>query len=200
MRVRSATRLVVLAAAAALMLVGVTACQTKVGQAAVIGKTTISETEVGSYVEADAPAPASGSIGAKAFAAQELVKKVVLAKLSLVIGTRVPSDEALATLHDTALSQVFQTTVSGADADKQLRAAAAQKGLKPAFDALYIHNIELSTAIGEYLQNATTAQQAALQKSLSSIHVKLNPRYGTWSLDNLAVDDTTMPSWLKSAS
>ncbi len=78
--------------------------------------------------------------------------------------------------------------------------AAAQKGLKPTFDTLYIHNIELSTAIGEYLQSASTAQQAALQKSLSAIHVKLNPRYGSWSLDNLAVDDPATPSWLKSAS
>ena len=199
MRVRASTRLVILAAAA-FIIVGLSACQTKVGQAALVGKTSISETEVGSYVEADAPAPASGSIGAKAFVVQELVKKAVLAKLSLVIGTRVPTDQALATLHDSALSQVFQTTVSGAAADKELRDAAAQKGLKSSFDALYVHNVELSTAIGSYLQNATSGQQAALQSSLSKIKVKLNPRYGTWSMNNLAVDDTAMPSWLKSAS
>src|ERR1700760_2683651 len=121
------------------MVVGLSACQTKVGQAAVIGNTSISESDVGSYVEANAPAPASGSIGPKAFVVQELVKKLVLAKLSLALGSRGPRDEGLAPLHDSALSQVFQTTVSGAAADKQLRDAAAQKGLKPSFDALYIH-------------------------------------------------------------
>ena len=195
--VKARVRLVALAAVLA-ATAGLTACQVKVGQAALVDKTSISETSVGSYVDADAPAAASATIGAKSFVVQELIKRVVLNELAQSIG-KVPSDSDLSSLHDTALSQVFQSTVTGAAADAQLRTAASGKGLKPAFDALYIRNIELSTAIGDYLQNATSAGQASVQKKLSDIKVRLNPRYGTWSLNNLQVDDTTMPSWLKNA-
>jgi hypothetical protein len=197
--VKARVRLAALAAVAALATVGLSACQLKAGEAAYVNKTSISESEVGSYVNVDAPAPDSGSIGAKSFVVQELVKKTVLNDLAQEIG-KVPSDSDLSTLHDTALSQVFQTTVSGAAADSQLRSAAASKGLKPSFDSLYIRNVELSTAIGDYLQSASTTAQANLQKKLGEMKVRLNPRYGTWSLNNLAVDGTTMPSWLKSAS
>ena len=196
---KAQVRLVAALAVAAMATVGLSGCQLKVGQAAYVNKTSISESEVGSYVTADAPAPASGSIGAKTFVVQELVKRLVLNDLAQAIG-KVPSDSDLASLHDTALSSVFQTTVSGAQADAQLRSAAASKGLKPSFDALYVRNVELSTAIGDYLQSASTGAQAALQKKLNAIRVRLNPRYGTWNVNNLAVNDTTLPSWLKNAS
>jgi hypothetical protein len=196
----SVSRRVAALAAVAAVVATVSACDVKVGQAAYVGNTSISETDVASYVEVDAPAPETGSISAKSFAAQELVKRVLLDELSHDIGGKLPTDAQLSTLHDSALSQVFQTTVSGADADAQLRSAAAQKGLKPKFDGLYIHNIELSTAIGTYLQSASTDEQNRLQKAIDGIKVKLNPRYGTWSTSNLQVNEPASPSWLKSAS
>lgn len=197
MRVRNAGRGIAVLTASAALVVGLSACDVKVGHAAWVGPTSISETDVASYVEVDATDQGAGSLSAKSFAAQELIKNILLGDLAGDIGT-VPSDANLATLHDSALSQVFNQQISGADADKQLRQAAAQKGLKPKFDALYVHNIELSTAIGSYLQSASADEQAKLQQELNAIDVTLNPRYGTWSSSDLQVNGPTAPSWLKS--
>jgi hypothetical protein len=199
-RVRSASRTVAVLAAAAAMVVGLSACQVKVGQAAYVDKIAISESDVASYVSVTAADPGANSISAKSFAVQELIKNVLLARLARDIGGTLPSDSDLSTLHDSALSQVFSQQISGADADKQLRIAADQKGLRPKFDALYVHNIELSTAIGSYLQSASADEQGRLQKDINAIKVKLNPRYGTWSSNNLQVTGATSPSWLCSAT
>jgi hypothetical protein len=186
-------------AAMVVVCVGLSACQVKVGKAAYIDKTSISENQVGDYVEANATTPPAGAIGAKTFVTQELVKRVILDKLATAIGG-IPSDADLASLHDTALSTAFGAQVAGAEADTQLRAAVAERGLKPSFDMLYTRNIELSTAIGDYLQSATTEQQQKVQTAISRIKVRVNPRYGSWSTNNLALNGEAVPSWLRKTS
>jgi len=182
---------------AVLVTGGLSACQVKVGKAAFVDNTTITENEVNRYVEPTAAAPDGSSPGPKTLATQELVKQVILNELAGVIG-HLPSDSDLATLHDSALSTAFNAQVEGADADKQLRAAVAERGLKPNFDALFTRNAELSTAIEGYLQSAGSDQQQKLRSAITAMKVRVNPRYGTWSTNNLALDGGAVPSWLRS--
>jgi hypothetical protein len=183
-------------AAAGLLAAGLSACQVKAGKAAYVGDQTITENTVNTYIEPTAKPQDVGVVGAKTFATQELIKRVILNKLADGIGG-IPSDQDLASLHDAALSSAFGSKVSGADADSQLREAVAQRGLKPSFDALFTRNVELSAAIGDYLQSATAEQQQQVQDAIDKISVKVNPRYGTWSTNNLQLDGQAVPGWLR---
>ncbi len=194
---RARTRAVAVLAAVAALTVSLSACQIKAGQAAFVDKTSISETDVASYVKVDAPPPTAGNPGAKAIVVEQLVQREVLDKLADTLGS-VPTDSELAGLHDSVLSTLFQTTVSGEAANAQLVVALNKAGIKASFAPIYIRNAELSSAISSFLQNASTDVKNQVQAEVSKIDVRINPRYGTWDKDNLAVDTYT-PSWLKSA-
>jgi hypothetical protein len=195
--VRARTRAVAVLAAVAALTVSLSACQIKAGQAAFVDKSSISETEVASYVNVDAPPPSSGNPGAKTIVVEQLVQRDVLDQVATTLGS-VPTDSELAGLHDSVLSTLFQTTVSGQAADAQLVVALNKAGIKASFAPIYIRNAELSSAVSSFLQNASTDVQNQIQAKVAKIDVRINPRYGTWDSSNLAVDTYT-PSWLKSA-
>jgi hypothetical protein len=182
-------------AAAAVLVSALTACQSKVGGAAFVGSTKITESQVAGYVDVNAPAPASGDPGPKALVVQELAKRLVFAKVVAALGSA-PTDDDLASYHDSALSTLFGSQVSGAQADADLRQAAAKEGLKPSFDAVYLHNAELNAALSAYAQSASAADVTKINKVVTDTKVTINPRYGTWDPKQIGLAATTSPSWL----
>ena len=208
MRVRRVMTVVALAAVAAS---GLSACQSKVGAAAFVGKTRITESDVASYVlvtGAPSATPTPGDTSSTAAAnpkgtalswlLQEAVYTDVLAATPPGPGTKksVPTDAELAAVHDEALQIQFHASVAGEQADQQLAAGLADSGLEPKFLTLFIRTFELEQIAIDRLDAKSPADLGAAFAKLR-IDVKANPRYGSWDPSTLKLAQATPPSFLE---
>ena len=140
-------RIVSVIAAAALALGLLTGCQIRTGAAAFVGSTEITESQVRTYIERDAPTPATSSTNSLAsLVLEQLVDVAVFDKVFQELKIT-PSANDLSQLHDQALQTVLGDSSTGATADQELRTAAARLGLRASFDAVLVKALELSAGI-----------------------------------------------------
>ncbi|MDQ2838538.1 MAG: hypothetical protein M3Y42_12525 [Actinomycetota bacterium] len=175
-KIRSLAVLPVLALGC-LSLVG---CDSKAGSAAVVGGTKISESDLASYLPANAPAiPTNNgqtSTPARIFVLQLLVQNRVF-PLLLAAGGKPVTDAEL----DAAKSNILQGQPEQALIDQ-----IAKVGLKAKFEQVYLRNQELTSFLQK---NLTTAKQQ--QAALAGVKgkVSINPRYGSWDDQSVALVD-----------
>ena len=170
-------------AAAALCALGaltLTGCDSKVGTAAVVGGSRISESDVSRYLD---PA-ASDASSARSTALQYQIEQKLLT-VALRNKNALPSDAELAKRRDQALSGLFNGQLSGDQADQALRTVLARNGLRASFGDVLIRTVELEQSFTA-ATHASQAQQAVAELAKQKIPVSVNPRYGSWDTANFS--------------
>jgi hypothetical protein len=203
-RVRKLTAVAAIAGMA-LAVSGLTACQTKVGQAAIVDGHRISESDLGGYV---APAGPSPSVLAAASAAKqnvypktEVVQLLVQQQLferTLAKNGGLPSQGELAALHDQAASTFLGTQLTGAQLDSYLTSTQGSYGYSAKYAKLLLRTVELEAALAVKLKAQSLADLTAAVNKLH-LKVQVNPRYGKWAPATLSMDgpNSNVPSFLK---
>ena len=193
-----------LCAVGALALTG---CDTKIGTAAVVNGSKISDSDVSRYVT---------SGGDNAGRARNLVLEYQIRQKLFTDALRrknaVPSDAQLNQLHDLAISNLIGQQVSGGQADQVLRQSMAQNGLSEDFAGVLTRSFETELA---YARAINASQEGAVVTDLAkqNIPVSVNPRYGSWDtktftftglgskqLPSVVTLNDTLPGDVKSAT
>ncbi len=169
------TRWLAAATLCALSALTLTGCNSKIGTAAVVNGSKISESDVSRYLD---PAADDASQARSTALQYQIEQKVLLAALRNK--NAVPADADLAKQHDQALSGLFNGQLSGDQATNALQTVLKQNGLKASFGEVIIRTVELEQS---YLTaiHADQAQQAVADIVKQKIPVSVNPRYGSWN-------------------
>jgi hypothetical protein len=168
------TRWLVAAALCALGALTLAGCDSKIGTAAEVNGSRISESDVSRYLD-----PAAGDASqARSTALQYQIEQKVLT-VALRNKNAMPSDAELAKEHDQALSGLFNGQLSGNQATTALQNVLKQNGLKASFGEVIIRTVELEQGYLTAL-HADQAQQAIAEIVKEKIPVSVNPRYGSW--------------------
>lgn len=172
--------------ALALAATGLSACTSKIGQAATVGSHRISQSDVSSYVNPNGPTAAAVSSGGvppapKVVVVNLLVQTYLLRAVLSATKGGVPSATTLASkYHDSVANQYTQGSgLTGAAFDKAFGAQLVADGLRANFLSLLVTHDELEFALIERLQLKSQAQFAAALKA-TKLSVSINPRYGAW--------------------
>lgn len=181
------------AALVALATLGLTGCQSKVGEAAVVGGHRISDNDVSGYVSkagADPSAVAAvkaqnGKVEPRTQALTQLIQEQLFTA-TLAKHGGVPSDAQLAAIHDKAISAILG---SSAGTGRVYDAAVGQRvralGFTPAFATLVVRTLELEYTLATRL-SSPGGLLSAIQKA--GISVTVSRRYGRWVPSKLTID------------
>jgi hypothetical protein len=206
-RVRKLNAAAVIAGMAALTVVlgGLTACDSKVGQAAIVGDHRISESDLGAYLTPAGASPsvlsAASAAGQHVYPKSEVVQLLVQQELfERVLESRggVPTEGELAKLHDQAAATFLGTQLSGAQLDSYLATTQDDYGYGAKYAHLLLRTVELEAALAVDLKAQSLADlTAAVNKE--HIKVQVNPRYGKWAPATLSVGSpsSAVPDFLK---
>lgn len=170
-------------AAAALCALGVltlAGCDSKIGTAAVVNGSKISESDVSRYLD-----PATADVSRARDLALEYQIRQKLFTVALQRKNGVPSDADLAKYHDSAVSNLLGQQVSGARADQLLQTTLPGLGLKPSFAGLLTRAFELELSYAS-ATNATQETTVIADLAKQHIPVSVNPRYGSWDTSTFA--------------
>jgi hypothetical protein len=203
-RVRKLTAVAALAGLA-FAVGGLTACDSKVGQAAIVGGHKISESDLGGYVTPAGPSPsvlaaasaAHQHVYPKTEVVQLLVQQQIFERVLAKHGG-VPSEGELAKLHDQAASTFLGTQLTGAQLDSYLAKQQGSYGYSSKYAHLLLRTVELEGALAVKLQaKALSDLTSAIDKQ--HITVQVNPRYGKWAPSTLSLGspDSNVPNFLK---
>lgn len=168
------------AAVCALGVLSLTGCDSKIGTAAVVNGSKISESDVSRYLDPAADDASHGRDLSLEWQIREELFTVALRKKNAL-----PSDAELGKLHDQALSNLLGQQVSGDQGDQALRSSMKQNGLKENFADKLVRAFELELSYA----NATKAQQESqviTDLAKQKIPVSVNPRYGSWNTSTFA--------------
>lgn len=162
----------------ALSCLGLVACDSKAGTAAVVDGHRITEKELSRYVPASAkPIPTgdgSTSTPAKNFVLQYLVRNEVFPMLLAATGT---------TVTEAQLAAGRAEALAGGSED-ELTKQITQAGLSSRFEPVLLRNRELLNMVRAKL---TTDKQVADALAKIKDKVTISPRYGGWDLNSLSV-------------
>lgn len=204
-RVRKLAAIVGLSAAAALAMGGLTACDSKVGQAAIVGDHRISESDLGKYLSPQGPVPsvlaAAAKAGQSVYPKTEVVQILIQQELfdrALAKNGGVPTKGELATLHDQAAATFLGTQLTGAALDSYLKSAQGNYGYAAGYAGALLRTIELEAALAVKVKAQSLADIVTAVNKLH-IRVEVNPRYGKWEPKSLTLGGPTsnIPNFLK---
>jgi hypothetical protein len=173
-RLRSLALLPVLA----LSCLGLVACDSKAGTAAIVNGHKITEKELSRYVPASAPPIPTGdgstSTPAKTFVLQYLVRNEVFPLLLAAAGGSVTE----------AQLQAGKAEALGGSTEAELTRQITQAGLSERFEPVLLRNRQLLNVVRAKL---STDKQVADALVKIKDKVSINPRYGSWDLNSLSV-------------
>lgn len=205
MRVRKLNGVVAAAAAIALVVGGLSACDTKVGQAAIVDGHHISESDLAGYVTLAGP---SSQVLAKASTAGQSVDPKIdviqiliqrrLFEQALEKNGGLPTSGELAALHDRAAATFLGTQLTGTKLDNYLQGTQGSFGYAAKYANELLNTIELEAALAVRIQASSLADLTAAVNKLHAT-VQVNPRYGTWNPSTLSMGGptSTVPDFLK---
>ncbi len=175
---RRVRRVAVLLPAVALAAVSLTACDTKVGTAAIVNGQKISEKTLNSYLTQNAQPiqGSSGSVSARFFVLQTLITGRVVPALVAASGSKLSAADT-ATLESQVTQQFQQQGVA---------AQIAKVGLSPSFYSQYLAEQQQLALLKQGITD-----QAALTSAIkkADLKVSISPRYGSWDAATAAVTD-----------
>jgi hypothetical protein len=205
-RVRKLTAVIGMTAVTALAMSGLTACDSLVGQAAIVGDHRISESDLGKYVLAEGPAPsalaAAAKSGTSVFPKSEVVQFLIQQELFerwLAKNGGVPGNGELATtLHDQAATVLLGSQLTGAQLDAALEKQLISDGTSAKFLPVVLRTFELEMALVAKVNAKSVAEVAVVVNKLN-IKVQVNPRYGKWDAKTVSMTGPTsnIPDFLK---
>ncbi len=168
------------AAVCALGALCLTGCDSKIGTAAVVSGSKISESDVSRYLD-----PAADNVSQARDLSLEYQIREQLFTVALRTKHALPSDGDLAKLHDQAVSNLLGQQLSGDQADQALRSTMKQNGLKDDFADKLVRAFELELTYAR-ATNAQQESQVAADLAKQKIPVSVNPRYGSWDTSTFA--------------
>jgi hypothetical protein len=199
-RVRRIASAVSIGVCAVLVLAG---CQTKVGAAAFVGSSRISQSDVDDQIvdlKPDAAAAAATTMQVDPAQRIAAVRSFVLTyKLRSLVFTEVlrrnggvPSQSALTAEHSTAIGLIFGDDTEN---DETVKTALANIGINPTFTADFVRSWELESLV---LTKLNVASDDVLGAALAKMDfdIKVNGRYGSWVGSALALGAPTTPDFL----
>jgi hypothetical protein len=204
-RVRKLTAVVGMTAVTALAMGGLTACDSKVGQAAIVDGHRISESDLTKFVSPAGPVPsvlaAAAKAGQSVYPKTEVVQILIQQELferTLEKNGGVPSQGQLASLHDQAAATFLGTQLTGAALDSYLESAQGDYGYASAYAQALLRTVELEAALAVKISAQSIADVAAAVNKLG-LQVQVNPRYGKWESKTLTLAGPTsnIPDFLK---
>ena len=195
MRVRRVAAVVAAAAVIPLVASALSGCDTKVGTAGVVNGDRISEATVSGYVTPKAQSVQLNNgqtIAPRSFVLQTLVNTRVAEKVLAAHGMT-PSEQEIAAAQQLAL---------GTTTEAELTQAITARGYAPSFVPVYLRSVAFSQLLS---QVPGITEQNGLQDALSkaNISVDVNPRYGTWVSNELALNSdlsANLPPYLKATT
>ncbi|MDQ1740401.1 MAG: hypothetical protein QOE53_2053, partial [Pseudonocardiales bacterium] len=162
----------------ALSCLGLAACDSKAGTAAIVDGHRITEKELSRYVPASTPpiptGDGSASTPAKSFVLQYLVRNEVFPLLLAAGGGSVTE----------AQLQAGKAEALAGGTEAELTRQITQAGLSARFEPVLLRNRELLNVV-----RAKLATDKQVTDALAKIKdkVTINPRYGSWDLNSLSV-------------
>jgi len=170
-------RLLTAAALAAVAVVGLTACDSKVGQAAVVGGHRISEHEVSDYVTRNGPDPAvasqvQGTVEPRVQALTALIQEQLFTELLQDTGGMPAAARINALIPEVAKQQYGQS-------ESQLRTRVSQLGLSRSFADLLLRVGALEGILGQRSKLQSVDDFNRLVDKYN-IAITVSPRYGKW--------------------
>jgi hypothetical protein len=175
--------------ACAVAALGLTGCDSKVGTAAEVNGSKISESSLSGYLTPKAQAlqgsDGTSSVAPRTVVLQYLIRNKIFESILAKHGTPA-TDQAL----DSTKSAVLQ-----GGSEDQLVQQITGVGLSKTFEPVVLRNQELIKYIGTKFSEADA--NAALANAKASVVV--NPRYGTWNNQTLEISDLSkkqLPSFL----
>lgn len=171
----------------------ISGCQTKVGAAAVVNGSRISESELASYVSPQAaPFQVSGQTGNQTIVPKSYVLQQLI--LTRVVENILRHNGGPATDKETAAARTAQLANSS---EAQITDALVKRGFKAKFEPALLHTSVLTSI----LQTRISDQQA-LQKAVTGDHtrVSVSGRYGAWDSSRLTLSDNPpTPDFIKTS-
>lgn len=173
-------------ATAALAVAGLSACESKVGLAAVVGGHRITDADVQQYLTRQAVAfqvqSQSGTpvdIVPRSFVLQTLIEDRLFAAALLDTHGGTPSNADLAS----AYQQVTQGQTPA-----QLVQSFTKYGFTPAFASVVVHRSEFQAILATRVGATSDYTPLVAEVAKLNIAVSVSPRYGSWDAQNLGVD------------
>jgi hypothetical protein len=172
-------------AGAALALVGLAGCDSKVGTAAVVGGRHISDSDVSRYLTPQSkPFTIQSSSGTpstivpRSYVLSVLIRDEVLTRTLTATKGGMPSQSTLASTEQ-------QLTQGASEADQQKQ--YTQYGFTPAFAAVDLRDTTLEEILAQRV--GATSSAAPLLKAINKQHVtvSVSGRYGTWDASTLSL-------------
>jgi hypothetical protein len=186
-------------AVAALAATVLSACQSKVGTAAYVGSTRITESTVGSYVDRDAAVTTDSSSGQvdnpKAEVLTTLVRTAIVDQIFKTLPGNHPTASELDAARTSVLSQLGISSVTA------LENQAKPAGFTTAYATAFIDEQAKIIALTADLKDP--GDGTAVAKAIAKQHLKISvsPRYGVWDPSQLTVGSSpSLPSFLTTAS
>jgi hypothetical protein len=184
-------------AAVAVAALGLSACSSNAGQAAVVGGHRISETTVANYLDPKGPnasalaniASSGGTFQPRSEALTDLIRAEIFAVALARTPGGEPSATQLAAVHDAVATSQFQSQVTGTKFDKALSAQVTALGFRSSFTKVLVRGGELEYL---FIQRTKPKKNADLIVELKKLGVTVttSPRYGKWNAAQLTLGET----------
>jgi hypothetical protein len=163
----------------ALAAVGLSACDSKAGSAAVVNGNKVSDGDLNSYLSSN-PQPiqlsSGSSVPARLFVLRALVNNLIAPRLLHATGGPASASD-LAKIKAQLLAQT---------SEQQLTVEFGKLGLSSSFVQPYLAEQEVFRVLSSRL---TSAAELATASKKAALSVSVSPRYGSWDAANLAVLD-----------
>jgi hypothetical protein len=186
-------------AVAALAATVLSACQSKVGTAAYVGSTRITESTVSSYVDRNATVTTDASTGQvdnpKAEVLTTLVRTAIVDRIFKTLPGNHPTEAELDAARTSAMSQLGISSIAA------LENQAKPAGFTAAYATAFLDEQAKILALTADLKDP--GDGTVLAKAIAQQHLKISvsPRYGAWDPSQLAVGSSpSLPSFLTTAS
>jgi hypothetical protein len=191
---RRAVRVIAASAVVATAALGLTACESKIGQAAVISGHGIGEGTLNEYVTVQGPNAAAKaqaaqnkvSLQPKVDALSQLIVEQVFSTTLARLNGKIPTAAALAKQHDTVAQSFFQTSLTGAQFDSALDTLLAGQGYTRAYRPVLVRSLELEFTLIQQVKASTPADLAKVIAK-ERVTVSVASRYGSWDPNNLTL-------------
>jgi hypothetical protein len=180
------------AVAVVLAVAGLAGCRTNVGTAAWVDGHRITDSDVKELVT---PTGIDPSLAAQAAAQHQQIQPPKSQVLTFLIQEAVYEDTLaaenvkytegkLTSVHDAAISEFFQGTLSGTAFENKLAQRLPKFGIDSSFIAKLVRVAELKYLL--HVNNQNTPLNTLIERA--KISVTVSPRYGTWEPKSLAVN------------
>ena len=183
--------------ALALAVTGLSACTSKVGDAAVVGGHGITEKDLTRYINPKGATPAGlaseqqqgAAIVPATLVLDTLIERQLFLSVLQKTSAGVPTAAQIRAEHDAVASSLSNGAATGAAFDNSIESQLVSFGFRASFAAVYIETQELGALVTKATK-ATSGPEFAAAIIKAKVGVSVSPRYGSWDNSQLTLTST----------